>query len=111
MLQKFQKNLENVLENLKFNSCAILLPNRVNISTEFRLPNHVNMHCFVINLWYVDAIREHAFERLLTRLGRRVAQEMNFDHQKLKDGMFFQIFNIFHNDQYDHNLHISIFVG
>ena len=46
-----------------------------------------NMHCFCTSLWSVDEVREHVFESMLTRLGSRVAQEMNFNHQKLDDGM------------------------
>ena len=68
----------------------MLLPNRVNISTVIKLVNRVNMHCFCINLWYVDAIWENPYECLLTHLGSRVAQEMNFNHQNLKDGMIFR---------------------
>ena len=68
----------------------MLLPNSVNISTEIRLLNRVNMPCFCTNLWYIDTLWEHASECMLTLLGSRVAQEMNFNHQKLKERIIFR---------------------
>ena len=54
-------------------------------------------------------MKEHAFEYMLTQLGSRVAQEINFDHQKLNDGIYFRFFNIYHNAQYDHTYIYQIF--
>ena len=69
------------------------------IGTPSDHPKNYNIWCceklkvYIMFLYWsmnVDTIRERAFECMLMRLGNRVAQEMNLNHQKPKDRLIFR---------------------